>query len=235
MEENKLNEFENIDEAANAAEETIEEEIKEVTGTDDDEIEVPEEVADVINEEATYVPDPDKSVTFKMTFGDLYNFLLNNYYRGFAGFVGLMISILAIAGMVTYWGKMMLYQYVIFGFLALSFPVINPVMLAWKAFKQLNLTPSYKKPLTYEVRSRGITVSQGEIHQTTKWSYIRRIMMTGKVLVLYTNRLNAFVIPKAALGENESRFLTMIVQFTDNYKPRLSKSLKVYRSGKGLK
>ena len=81
---------------------------------------------------------------------------------------------------------------------ALIFTVINPLMLALKTLQQLKLSPSYKKPLDYTFHNEGITISQGELSQSIEWSNIYRLMMTKKMLAIYTNRINAFVIPFAS-------------------------------------
>lgn len=117
---------------------------------------------------------------------------------------------------------------------ALMFTVINPLSLAFKTFKQLKTSPSYKQPLVYTFGDDGIGVSQGEEHMDLEWKGVYRLLMTKYMLAVYTNRMHAFVIPLDQLGDDKGKILASVVNFTAGYKPRVSRSLKRYQSGKGI-
>lgn len=175
-----------------------------------------------------------KKKTVNMSFEALFSYILNTNYRCFSGISGLVISIASLAVLVVGWGSMTRMQKILFLLAGLLYTVINPLMLAFKAFRQFKLSPSYKKPIDYTFTNEGIEVAMGEVKQKLTWDMICRIMMTGKMLAIYTTRIHAFVIPLAELGEDKGKIVTMLVQFTAEYKPVLSKSLKEYRSGKGF-
>lgn len=175
-----------------------------------------------------------KTKSVNMKYSALYSYIMNTYYRSVSGFLGVFLSVAAIVVMVIGWEQLAGHQRAIFIVVALSFTVINPLMLAFKAFKQLKLSPSYRKPLEYTFKDDGITVSQGELRQDIKWSNICRILMTGNMLAIYTTRYNAFVIPLSELGGDRGKIITSVVSFTAEYKPVVSRSLKGYQSGKGL-
>jgi len=170
----------------------------------------------------------------KMNFSALYSYVINTNYRSFPGVVSLVFSLFAAVVLVLRWDIMASNYKALFIIAALLFTVINPLALAFKTFKQLKLSPSYKKPLDYTFTDKGITVAQGEASQDIEWKHICRIMMTEKMLAIYTGRLNAFVIPLKELGEDRGKIIASVVQFTAEYKPQLSKSLKRYQSGKGI-
>ena len=125
-------------------------------------------------------------------------------------------------------------QKAIFIIVALMFTVINPLSLAFKTFKQLKTSPSYKQPLVYTFGDNGIGVSQGEEHMDLEWKGVYRLLMTKYMLAVYTNRMHAFVIPLDQLGDDKGKILASVVNFTAGYKPRVSRSLKRYQSGKGI-
>lgn len=168
-----------------------------------------------------------------MTYRALYSYILNTYYRSFSGVTGLFLSIAALAILALCWGKLGSGQRLIFIIVGLTFLVINPLMLAFKAFRQLKLSPSYRKPLDYEFNDEGIIISQGELSQEVKWDMICRLMLTGNMIAIYTSRVHAFVIPLSELGSDKGKIITMLVQFTVDNNPVLSRNLKEYRSGKG--
>ncbi len=170
----------------------------------------------------------------KMTFKALYSYVLNTNYRSYAGIIGLVISFGALALLVANWNGFGTGQKAMLLIIGLVFTVINPLSLAFKTYQQLKLSPSHKIPLDYTFSSDGINVTQGEVSQLIEWNMICRIMLTKHMVAVYTSRIHAFVIPLSELGEDKDRILTAMVSFTANYEPRLSNSLKVYTSGKGL-
>ncbi len=173
-----------------------------------------------------------KKKSVNMTFQALYSYILNTNYRSLAGIIGVLVSLIGVVALVFGWETMSTGQRTLFILVALSFLVINPLSLAFKAWQQLKLSPSYKQPLDYTFGDDGITVEQGEAKQHIKWDKICRIMMTGKMLAIYTDRYHAFVIPLSELGDDKGKIITTVVQFTAGYYPRISSNLKVYLSGK---
>ncbi|MGN0151991.1 MAG: YcxB family protein [Wujia sp.] len=175
-----------------------------------------------------------KTKSVNMTFPALYSYVINTNYRSLGGVMGVLISLVAIVLLIINWSKFTPTYRVLLLLVGLLFTVINPLMLAFKSFRQLKLSPSYKKPLEYVFADDGIHISQGELHETLKWDMICRIMMTNQMLAIYTSRLHAFVIPLSELGEDKGKILASVVQFTAAYKPRVSKNLKRFQSGKGI-
>ena len=101
--------------------------------------------------------------------------------------------------------------------LVLSFGAIVMLVIGWNTFGD-----------------NGIGVSQGEEHMDLEWKGVYRLLMTKYMLAVYTNRMHAFVIPLDQLGDDKGKILASVVNFTAGYKPRVSRSLKRYQSGKGI-
>ncbi len=175
-----------------------------------------------------------KTKTVKMNFKALYSYVINTNYRSAAGIFGLGISILCLVLFAIFYSKIGRGYKIMLLLVGLTFTVINPLMLAWQTFKQLKLSPSYRHPLDFTFTDEGITVSQGEVSQDITWDKVCRIMKTNQMLAIYTSRMNAFVIPLSQLGEDRGKIISSVVQFTMQYKPRLSNNLKEYQSGKGI-
>lgn len=170
-----------------------------------------------------------------MTYKALYSYILNTNVRSIPGWIGIFISLASLVALIIGWDTYATNRKVAYIILALAFTVINPLLLAFKAFKQYKLNPAYKKPLTYEFTDEGITISQGETTQNITWANICRIMKTSSMVAIYTNKIYAFVIPLSELGEDKSKILAKVVSFTADYRPSVSGSLKQYKTGKGFK
>lgn len=169
-----------------------------------------------------------------MTYKALLSYVLNTNYRSVAGILGIIISVASLVLAITYWSGIDTSRKIMLIFVGLIFTVINPLSLAFKSFRQLKLSPSYKTPLNYTFGDDGIYITQGEQSENLTWDRICRLLMTKHMIAIYTGRMNAFVIPLTELGDDKSKILTSLVQFTAEYKPRLSRNLKRFESGKGI-
>ena len=56
----------------------------------------------------------------------------------------------------------------------------------------------------------GVSVSQGETEQFQRWEDMYRAVSTGRSIILYTNRINASIFPRADLGEKQPEVVAMI-------------------------
>ncbi len=175
-----------------------------------------------------------KTKSVNMTFPALYSYVINTNYRNMSGILGIILSVGAIVILALEWNVLSSRQKVVFILVALMFTVINPAALAFKTFRQMKLSPSYKKPLEYTFSDDGIGVTQGEQHMDLEWKGIYRLLLTKQMFAIYTNRFHAFVIPLSELGDDKAKILASVVNFTANYKPRVSRSLMRYQSGKGI-
>lgn len=175
-----------------------------------------------------------KTKSVNMTFPALYSYVLNTNYRSANGVIGIVLSLIFAVLAVVCWDRLASGYRTLCLLLALTFTVINPVVLAWKTFKQLKLSPSYKTPLIYTFTDDGITISQGELSQELPWDKIYKLLLTNSMFAIYTSRMHAFVIPLSELGEEKGKLIASVVQFSATYRPLVSKSLKRYQSGKGL-
>ena len=90
-----------------------------------------------------------KTKSVNMTFPALFSYVMNTNYRSMRGILGLVLSFGAIVMLVIGWNTTSGRQKAIFIIVALMFTVINPLSLAFKTFKQLKTSPSYKQPLVY--------------------------------------------------------------------------------------
>lgn len=174
-----------------------------------------------------------KKKTVSMSFEALLSYIINTNYRCFSGVSGLFISVVSLILLLLGFNSLSRSGKILLLLVGLTFTVINPIVLTFKAFKQYKLSPSYRKPLSYTFTNDGIEVSLGEQSQLVKWDMICRLMMTKSMIAIYTSRLHAFVIPLKELGDDKGNIVTSVVQFTAEYKPQLSKNLKEYKSGKG--
>ena len=131
---------------------------------------------------------------------DMYRFNLYQTYTGFQGWFSIVAAILFVAAGIIYGKTNMMYGifYVVCGVILL---VYLPIGLYLRSKRRFMTTDSLKKPLHYQVGEEGIMVSREEEHATLPWEQVYKIAANKKQVLIYSNRVNAFVIPREQLGE----------------------------------
>lgn len=165
-----------------------------------------------------------KEVSFsvQMKTSDMFDFLYWHSYHGFSGIVNYAFSLVGVAALLAGFGKGKAGVTVMLVFLALLFTVINPLLLLYKAAKQVKGTKTFQKPLRYSFYEDGFSISQEEASETAEWESVVLLRETGKNIILYLGAANALVLPKAEIGEQ----LPELKQLIREALPQQAKKLK---------
>ena len=171
-----------------------------------------------------------KKITVNMNKKALTDFVMRSYYTKISG---IMSIVLGLGGLVfLVWNLMSenpsIRNILLFGAVAVICLVLNPFTLLTKAKNQLKTNPSYKAPVNYELRPEHLTISVGEESQDLEWNNIYRLRASKSMVAVYTSPYHAFVIPTDELGDDRAIVLSRLVQYTREYRPRLSHNLKQY-------
>lgn len=153
------------------------------------------------------------SVTVNMRVKYMYSFLFQHVHRSVQGLIGVGISVAALVMFFASIGKNVdgtrMFIMLVIGLL---FTVINPILLLFRAAKQVALSPVYKQPLTYVFSEQGMTVKQGEQSQFMEWSRLVMVRKTASVLILYTNRNSGSILAYQELGEKKDEVIRLITE-----------------------
>lgn len=133
---------------------------------------------------------------------DLYAFnLYQNYFGGLSGVFSVIIGILflVMAGNAFQKGQ---YGYTAIYVLA-SIAVIGytPILLRGRARIAIATNESLSSVLHYEIDEKAIHVKQKDEAADLPWGDVYKVVSTRSVVLIYTNRINAYIIPKDQLGE----------------------------------
>lgn len=136
-----------------------------------------------------------------LTSKDMYRFNMYQMYSGFHGWFSIVVSILifVVAGK-TYGDIEMMYTvlYVAFGII---FLVYSPISLYLRSKRVLLTSEVLSGTLHYAVDEAGFTVTQGEASAQLPWTQIYKMVATKHNVLVYSNRTNAYVIPREQLSE----------------------------------
>lgn len=154
------------------------------------------------------------SFSVKMTAKEVYKFTLYHIYHSFSGFLGILLAAFSLIMLATSFQTLSNQTRTFLILLAAWVIVIDPLMLYSRAKSQVKKNKVYQKPLTYTLNADGITVSQEEISQTVAWERLRFIIETKSQYLIYSNRINAFIFPKEAVGDNCQALEEMAIAYT---------------------
>lgn len=136
-----------------------------------------------------------------LTSKDMYRFNMYQTYSGFHGWFSVIVSILifAVAG-ATYGeiGMSNTVLYIVFGIIFLVYP---PVSLYLRSKRAIMMSEVLRNTLHYSVDEKGFTVTQGEASAELPWKQIYKMVATKNNVLVYSNRMNAYVIPREQLGD----------------------------------
>ncbi len=141
---------------------------------------------------------------------DVFLFLLQHSYRGITMIANTLVTVAAVYLFVTSFENGSPIKLFALAFLALLFPVIQPLMLYNRARKQVAKNPAFAKPIDYALSDEGITMSQGEESQSFAWGDVFQIKELGKVMFVYTGRVYACIWPKREFASCETEVMEML-------------------------
>lgn len=136
-----------------------------------------------------------------LTERDMYRFSMYHNYTSFQGIFSILIAIAAfVAAVVTRSEVTVGYTvlYVVFGIL---FLVYVPVSLKLSTKRQYKLSEQLRNTLHYQIDDTGITVSQNGESATLPWEQVYKVTATKHNVLIYSTRINAYIIPRTALGD----------------------------------
>lgn len=165
-----------------------------------------------------------KEVKFsvQMNTGYMFDFLYWHSYHGMTGVINYALSFAGIAALIAGFGKDSTAVTIMLVFLAMLFTVINPLLLLYKAARQVKRTGMFAKPLYYKFDLKGFSISQENNSDSAEWSSVVMIRETGKSIILYMGASNALILPKKEIGSQ----LTDLKNLIHAALPEQAKKLK---------
>lgn len=141
----------------------------------------------------------------KLEAKDMFRFNMYQTYTSFSGWSSIIFSIamMGLAG-YTYFtqGADMLPRILVYVCASILLLVYMPVTLWLRAKQSIKASPVLSDTLHYHVNEDGFTVTQGEASGVLAWKQIYKMVATKHLVLVYSARLNAYVIPRVQLGEN---------------------------------
>lgn len=157
----------------------------------------------------------------KITDKDMYRFNMFHAYTGFQGIFATIIGVAVIVVAIVTLGEVTpLYSFLYF-LLGAVFLIYVPVSLKMRSKRQILLSPVLKETLHYTVDEAGVHVKVQEQNADLEWNMIYKMITTKSNLLIYSTRVNAYVIPLKQLGEQYEPVKQMAQQKLEKYRLRM--------------
>lgn len=154
----------------------------------------------------------------KLTSKDLFDFMMYHTYAGFNGKFSILIGLLVIVVAAVTFGKVDLIYSVMYVVFGVIFIIYTPVSLKMRASRQFLSSPVFKQGIAYTFSDTGITSAIGEEQMEVLWDNVYKVVQSKGLILIYTTRVNASILPKSELGEKYEDILAMIKQHVKSSK-----------------
>lgn len=154
----------------------------------------------------------------KITDKDMYRFNMYHAYTGFQGIFATLIGIVVLVVAVMTLGKVDTTYTLLYFLFGVIFLVYTPVNLWTRSKRQIFLSPVLKGTLHYSLDDKGVHVQVGEQNALLEWNMIYKMVSTRNNLLIYSTRVNAYVIPLTQLGNNYASVKQLAQQKLEKYR-----------------
>lgn len=162
------------------------------------------------------------TLDIKLDAKDLFKFNMMQAYRGMQGSLSIILPILIFAYAVTSYGTVSIGSTLVYIGLGIMFLVYVPVSLWLRVNKTVkDENNALSKSIHYEFEEETIRVSVGEESVEFKWENIFQMKTSGNLLLLYTNRINAYIFPLAQVGDNYEALSKLAHSKLEKYRIRM--------------
>lgn len=157
---------------------------------------------------------------------DMYRFNMYQTYSGFSGVSSILFAA-AILGLAVYtYGEVSLPNTIMYVGVSLLLLVYMPVTLWLRAKQSITASPVLSNTLHYMVDADGFTVTQGEASGVLAWKQIYKMVSTKHLVLVYSTRINAYVIPRKQLGEQFVPLAKLAREKLPKYRCRMKVTIK---------
>ena len=158
----------------------------------------------------------------KLDAKDLFRFNMMQAYRGMQGSLSIILPILIFAYAVTSYGSVSIGSTLVYIGLGIMFLVYVPVSLWLRVNKTVkDENNALSKSIHYEFEEESSRVSVGEESVEFKWENIFQMKTSGNLLLLYTNRINAYIFPLEQVGNQYESLSKLAHSKLEKYRIRM--------------
>ena len=150
---------------------------------------------------------------------DLYRFNLHHTYTGSQGIISVVLFVLLIAIWILRFSVFSPIYRVFYPLIAVIFLLYIPLTLKVRVKAQMQ-QEVFSYPLTYELKDEGLWISSpaSEEPAVLPWEYVYKVSTWKEYLLIYSNRVNAYIIPISDISAEYNDTVAFIKSHVEDYK-----------------
>ncbi len=157
----------------------------------------------------------------KVTAKDLYRYNMRNAYTSMQGVLSIICSALVVFVFIWKFEKLSVPYMILFIVLALAFLLYIPVSLWFRSNQIVKESAVFKSALTFTFTDEFIKVTSPAAEEEQvelPYSDIFKVAKTGKYILIYTNRVSAYILPKSQV--DAEKLTDLFKEKVEDYKLR---------------
>lgn len=163
----------------------------------------------------------NENITFsaKITERDLFRYNIHHAYTSMQGIFSVIVSVLIFAVWIMRFDTLSQTYLVLYPVIAILFLIYIPINLKLKSKQQI-LQEVFSYPLNYEFTETGIVISSPVADEPAElpWKYIYKIVTWKEYLLIYSNRLNAYIVPRSDISSQYDEIVLYIKEHVEDYR-----------------
>lgn len=152
---------------------------------------------------------------------DMYRFNMYQTYTGFHGWFSIIFSMVIFAVAAVTYGELSITYTMLYIAFGIIFLLYMPAALWLRSKRALAASEVLKGTLHYRVDEKGLTVSQGEERAELPWEQIYKMVATKSNVLVYSTRINAYIIPRAQLEEQYAQLAAFAKEKLPKYRVKM--------------
>ena len=157
----------------------------------------------------------------KISDKDMYRFNMHHAYTGFQGIFATVIGLAVLTVAALTRGKVDTVYTLLYLLFGIRFLIYMPVSLWMRSKRQILSSPVLQETLRYVLDEQGIHVTVGEQTADLEWGMIYKMISTKSNLLIYSSRVNAYVIPRNQLGHQYEAVKKLAEAKLEKYRLRM--------------
>lgn len=158
------------------------------------------------------------SFDVKLAPQDLYRFNIYQTYTTTQGPISIILALLAFLMAGITFHKAQIGFGVLYVVVGIVFIVYIPVTLWIRSNRTIKNNKVLSGALHYDISKKGFEVSQNEDSGLLEWNQIYKMVTVGGLILIYSNRVNAYIIPKEQVGENYEALKALAEEELESYR-----------------
>ncbi|MCR5053810.1 MAG: YcxB family protein [Lachnospiraceae bacterium] len=135
---------------------------------------------------------------------DMYEFNMYHAYHSTQGPIAIILGIISIAAAILTFGRVTMFYTIAYAVVGVLFFIYLPLTLKARSGRQIGTGSPLSGNIEYTLNEKGLTVKvelpegaeNSDNTASMTWDSVYKIVTTKNELLIFTSRMNAYVIPK---------------------------------------